>query len=1154
MEILNNKFNLKFYDRTFVFSRVAKGIEPFLLSEICNRFNDKNILVVLEDNEQIKIYKEIIKINLNNYNIVTFPCWDCFPYDNNSPDQTIVSNRFKAIRNYYQNTGSNNLILTSLDSLLLKIPPVKKSTFENLKLKTGEKYKHSFVVNTLNDLGYNRVELVLSPYEFASRGGIIDFWPVGEEKPLRLDFFDELLEEIKEFNPLNQISLNKKKYVNLFESIECPLSTKSKQTFISNYRKKFGPVINTELFTHTIQNTNKIESIEHWLPLFYENKLISQFELFNPDIIICDENIKQNASEKLELINNTYREKLEVYRNNKDEYNAPLEPDELYMDAKSLNLKIDHKDRIFFTYLDQIENENTFNIKSKDNIEFDKNYKFEKIKEKLNKTIHENFNKKKIIFCYANPTEKKHLKSLLSLNQSIEYRFDTPSIMSCLKNSEYIDIIKMKIKKGFENEFLKLITTQEISKVKNIIYSRPLKNNIIDISQININDYVVHVEHGIGKYLGLKAIQIVNRPHDCLIIEYASNSKLYVPVENIKLISRYGNSNVNVELDKLGSSYWTSKKVQIRKKIRDLANSLLEQAAKRKISKGIKINIDNEKLRKFSALFNYNETDDQLATLQEVYNDLSKGQLMDRLVCGDVGFGKTEVAIRAAYLMSENSYKTLIIVPTTILAMQHYNNFSKRFENYTGVGIITRNTSTSRKKEVLKEFASNGMDILISTHAAFSIDFKNIKLGLLVIDEEQHFGVAQKEKIKKIKNDLHLLTLTATPIPRTLHMSLLGIRGLSLIQTPPVDRKSIKTVICKLDNIIIKNAISKEIDRNGQIFIITPQIKDIESLKKRIERIFPNIKYVVAHGKLRAQEIEKVMNEFYHHKADILISTSIIESGIDIPRANTLIINNADRFGLAQLHQIRGRIGRSHLKSYAYFTIDKNTITPNAKRRLKAIQAMDALGAGINLANYDLDIRGAGNLLGEEQSGQISQIGIELYQRLLKECLDDIKGIKNKKHISSIDITIKLPVLIPENYIPDLSLRLSIYRKLGDVINLEEIDQFKMEMNDRFGKIPNEFNNLINVIILKILASNAFIQKIQVNSNKYILVFDESYEGYTQDFVDWIENKKNRISLKSTHIIEIEHSIEQVEEQLLNVIELVNIMLKLLYKDKIIED
>ena len=492
---------------------------------------------------------------------------------------------------------------------------------------------------------------------------------------------------------------------------------------------------------------------------------------------------------------------------------------------------------------------------------------------------------------------------------------------------------------------------------------------------------------------------------------------------------------------------------------------------------GQKFFIDYNKLANFAKGFNFQETEDQLATLEEVYRDLSSGKLMDRLVCGDVGFGKTEIALRASSIVTDNNFNVLLIAPTTLLARQHFNTFKKRFREIQNVEVIDRNTKILNRNIIINNFIKKEIKILIATHAIFSANLSDASIGLVIIDEEQRFGVAHKERIKKIKNNVHLLTLTATPIPRTLHMSLLGIKELSLIKTPPVDRKSVETKVIKFDKTIIKNAIFNEKNRAGQIYLIVPKVKDIAEIHKKILSIYPNLRVGIAHGKLSSKELELVMDKFYNYKIDLLISTTIVEAGLDIPRANTLIVYKSDYFGLAQLHQLRGRIGRSDKKAFAYFTLQNNNISSNAVRRLKALQTMDALGAGMQLANYDLDIRGAGNLLGDEQSGQITQVGIEMYQRLLKECINDIKNINNYSHTEEIEVSIRLPILIPEKYIPDLSLRLSLYRRVGEIQEIEELGLFKEEMINRFGIIPDEFSNYLNVMILKLLARKCSIQK-----------------------------------------------------------------------------
>ena len=621
---------------------------------------------------------------------------------------------------------------------------------------------------------------------------------------------------------------------------------------------------------------------------------------------------------------------------------------------------------------------------------------------------------------------------------------------------------------------------------------------------------------------------------------------MYVPVEDIRLISKFGESSINSSLDRLGASSWIKRSTKVKKKIRDLANNLISIAAERSILKGAKLDIDYNKLAVFAKEFNFTETDDQLASLDEVYKDLASGKLMDRLICGDVGFGKTEIALRAAFIATYNNFNVILIAPTTLLARQHYLTFKKRFNKIENIELLDRNTKPSKKNNTINNFINCKIKILITTHAVFSINFDKARIGLVIIDEEQRFGVSHKEKIKKIKKNVHLLTLTATPIPRTLHMSLLGIKDLSLIKTPPVDRKSIETRVIKFDKVTIKKAIFNEKKRSGQIYLIVPKIKDIPDIKKRIISIYPNLRLGIAHGTLSSKDLELVMNDFYNYKIDLLIATSIVEAGLDIPRANTLIVFKSDNFGLAQLHQLRGRIGRSSKKAYAYFTLEKNNISNNAERRLKALQTMDALGAGMHLANYDLDIRGAGNLLGEEQSGQIIQVGIEMYQRLLKECINDSKGIENLSKAEEIEVSIKLPILIPETYIPDLSLRLSLYRRVGEFQEIIDISTFKEEMINRFGLIPDEFSNYLNVMILKLLARKCSIAKVYILKENYVITFDKKRLEYSESFVKWITSNKNKITLKNSHVIKINHKIDDSKKQLIDVIKLVKNMLELL--------
>ncbi len=1145
MEILKEKF--KFIDNNFIFYNASLGIQPFLIEQIRRLYSKDQILLILQNNEEIDKFLPLFKLFSYDSELLDFPAWDCMPYDDISPTKSIINRRFKTFKQREKIRDKPCLILTSIDALIQKVPITDEIKKLFLKFTTKCSYNIIQIRKDLQDLGYKRVNLVLEPNEYAIRGGIIDIWPLGEAVPYRLDFFGDQLDEIKIFNPISQIANTKVNSILIESPIEVPLNDINVENFVTNYRKIFGPVVNKDLLIHTIKTKHRLEGVEHWLPLFYSTNLVNLFNFFNPSLVIAKNDLLSMIKKKIKEIQNIYNEKSTFYEENRDENNGPLTPNKLYVEELELSQCLQKINKCFIEEIDLQHGINTFNIKSSDNLEFlGQRLTRQQVVEKVEKILKKYLNNKKMIFCFNNEEGKKYINTILSNFPRINLRSTSKDIKSCLDNLSIVDLLFLPLETGFETDLIKLISIQEIIDLKNTTKEKKFKNNISDLSQLNLEDFVVHRDHGIGKYLGLKTISILEKPHDCLVIEYLNESKLYVPVENINLISKYGSSLSHVELDKLGSQSWNKRKSAVKNKIRDLANTLITNAAKRNLHKSKKMDINNINLDHFSKEFSYIETEDQLATLTEVYKDLSSGYLMDRLVCGDVGFGKTEIALRATFVVTQNELNTLVIVPSTLLARQHYETFKKRFKNFAEVEIITRFTNISKKKMLIDEFCKSKIKILICTHSIFTADLKEANLGLIIVDEEQHFGVAQKEKIKRFKTNVNILTLTATPIPRTLYMSLLGIRELSLIKTPPVDRKAVKTYISKFEKSIIYRSIKYELDRNGQIFFVVPKIKNIDDVHKKIKVIHPHLKIGIAHGKLKTNEIENVMSNFVNKKIDLLISTSIIEAGLDIPSANTLIVYKADYFGLAQLHQLRGRIGRGKIKGFAYFTIEKSNITENATRRLKALKAMDKLGAGINLANYDLDIRGAGNLLGEEQSGQIIQVGIELYQKLLKECLSDLKNEKKETLSSSVEINIKLPILIPEQYIPDLSLRLSLYRKLGEINDFQELNVYKQEIKNRFGNIPVEFNNLIEIISLKILCGKANIVKLNITNKKFFIFFDKKFKNYSDNFIKWITSNKSSIILNNTHNIEFLHHIEEPENQLLNVIELINKIIILL--------
>ena len=1151
MKVLENNFKLNFKNNSFNFYNASDGIIPFIISEILQ--NKKKIVIALSDNKYLKPFAKTLSAITGINNILIFPSWDCFPYSDVSPSNYNINIRFKVLTEILFQKNDYKIIITNFKNLTMLLPNKGEVISNIFYLEKNKEYNLKDTINTLSSRGYNHVNLVLEPNEYAIRGGIIDIWPVGEQAPVRLDFFGDTLESIKLFDPMSQISKKEKYSISIFQNIEPPLSDTSKNDFISNYRNYFGPSSNKDLFIHQLKEDKKLDGIEHWMPLFYKKKFISFFDFFNPEYLIFEHNLLNELEIFYKETIDAYSEKKELASSQIESINQPIKPELLYLEQSLLSKQLNLIKKIEFNKFIS-KKSNNYDLKATDNIEKDIKVNSDEQLFRILQSIVLKRTKKKIIFVADNEKNKEklifYIKNLFK-NEEFILRTNKSNFTECFDDQEIVDIFIYPLDKGFENNFIKIISFYEIFKVRKTIQSRKFKNNI-NISDINIYDYIVHNDHGIGKYLGLKAILIDNLPHDCMVIEYLNNAKLYLPVENINLISKYGSSEKNIQLDKLGQNSWNTRKNSVKKKIKDLANSLISIAAKREMARTYKMNVDHIKLQEFARGFKFNETEDQITCLNEVFNDLSSAKPMDRLICGDVGFGKTEIALRASFISSLNNFKVLIIAPTTLLANQHYKNFKERLHNYTNVELITRNTTKSNKSNILKKFESNKSNILIGTHALLSLKFSDINLGLIVVDEEQHFGVAQKEKIRSLKDNVNLLTLTATPIPRTLHMSLLGIRDLSLITTPPVNRQNIRTTVCNFEKGIVRKAIQNEKVRSGQIFLIVPRIRDIEKIIAKLKVIYPNLKLEIVHGKLKSKDIDNAMNNFYSGKCDLLLSTSIVESGLDIPKANTLIVYKADQFGLAQLHQLRGRIGRSIEKGFAYFTLEKKNITKNAERRLKALQAMDSLGAGINLANHDLDIRGAGNLLGEEQSGQIIQVGIELYQKLLKECIDDLKNIK-KDFSDDIIINIKLPILIPENYIYDLSLRLSTYRKLGELRSNEDFMLFEEEMINRFGLIPNQFKNLIELVKLKVLAAKTKIIRIDANQEYINVYFNKDFKDYPEEFIKWITKNKNYVKLVDEFKIKIfNNKIIDIENLLLHVYEIVNtINLVLIKKEQI---
>lgn len=710
---------------------------------------------------------------------------------------------------------------------------------------------------------------------------------------------------------------------------------------------------------------------------------------------------------------------------------------------------------------------------------------------------------------------------------------------------------------GFKGDGWCLISEQDIlGERQNRKHGKKVtaKDFIADVSSLNVGELVVHIEHGIGRFLGLENITAGGAPHDCLKILYANDSKLFVPVENIDVISRYGIEDDNIQLDTIGGMAWQAKKAKVKAKIRDIAEKLIKIAAERHLRKADCFIPPQGLYDDFCARFPFNETDDQLNAINDVIADLNAAIPMDRLVCGDVGFGKTEVALRAAFAVATAGAQVALIVPTTLLARQHYHNFKKRMEGFpVRVKMLSR-LVTPKEAELTKQGLEDGsVEIVIGTHALLSKDIKFCNLGLLIIDEEQHFGVVHKEKLKNLKADVHVLTLTATPIPRTLQLSLTGVKQLSIIATPPVDRLAARTFVMPFDRVMIKEAIYREKFRNGQIFFVCPRVSDIFGIHKELNELVPDIKILVAHGKMPVKQLEEVMNDFADGKADMLLSTTIIESGIDMPTVNTMIIYRSDMFGLAQLYQLKGRVGRAKVRGYAYFTVPpKRQLKPIAERRLNILQALDTLGAGFSLASHDMDIRGSGNILGEEQSGHIKEVGIALYQHMLEEEIMRIKaGAYNDDTVNIQDwapqITTGIPIMIPESYVRDLGVRLGLYKRIAEIKNSHGIADMKEELIDRFGTLPTEVDNLLKTVEIKLLCRETNIEKIDAGAKGILIMFRNNTFAEVGKLLDFINRQFGVIKIRPDQKLFIDKNLESYAlrvETIKNYVTKLNEMLK----------
>ncbi|NIX77562.1 transcription-repair coupling factor [Microvirga terricola] len=1081
--------------------------------------------------------------------VLSFPAWDCQPYDRVSPNAAITAQRMTTLARLARSKTSEDrprILSTTVNALVQRVPPRARIAAETFSAAPGNVVDTTLLVNWLETNGFLRTGTVRDTGEYAVRGGIIDLYPAGLPNPVRLDFFGDALESIRSFDPETQRTVGMLRSLDLVPMSEVQLTTESIKRFRQAYVAAFGAPTRDDRLYEAISEGRRYPGLEHWLPLFHDH-LDSLLDYVPGIPVIFDALADDAAGERLSQVKDYYdarREGMSMNQPGVAPY-RPLPPDALYFkpdewaartDALALarltpfavpdadnRLVVDCEARRGRNFIAERADEsaNVFEAVIGHIRDLQKSGKrvvlgawSEGSRERLTTVLHDH--------------DLRQTKPISRLSETMAYP----------RNE--IPVGVWSLETGFEAGDLAVISEQDILGDRLVRQKRKAKRPqdfLTEVAALTPGDLVVHVDHGIGRFEGLKTIEAAGAPHDCLELHYAGGDRLFLPVENIELLTRYGSEEMEVQLDKLGGGAWQARKARLKRRIREMAGALMKIAAARILKEAPRLTPPDGLYGEFSARFPYDETEDQLNAIEAVLDDLGSGRPMDRLVCGDVGFGKTEVALRAAFVSAMNGKQVAIVVPTTLLARQHHKTFAERFRGLPlNIAQASRFVPSADLKKVKQGLADGSVDIVVGTHALLSktIAFKD--LGLIIVDEEQHFGVTHKERLKELRAEVHVLTLSATPIPRTLQLAMTGVRELSLITTPPVDRLAVRTFITPFDPLLIREALLRERYRGGQAFYVVPRIDDLGEVKAFLDKEVPEAKVAVAHGQMAAGQLEDVMTAFYEGKYDILLSTTIVESGLDIPTANTLIVHRADMFGLAQLYQLRGRVGRSKTRAYALFSVPSNKpLTVQAERRLKVLQSLDTLGAGFQLATHDLDIRGAGNLLGEEQSGHIKEVGYELYQQMLEEAVAQLKaGIEEPAEDQwSPTISVGAPVTIPEHYVEDLQLRLGLYRRLSTLETDAEIDAFGAELIDRFGSLPSEVDQLLKIMAIKVLCRRANVEKVDAGPKGIIVSFRDNAFANPNGLVAYVAEQasfaKVRPDMKIVFIRDVETPDERIK-------------------------
>lgn len=1111
--------------QTLIWPSLTGCADALALANAIQQENRLFVIVTPDNQTALQLIHELAFFLHNKHPILHFPDWETLPYDVFSPLPEITSERLKTLA--LLPDVKQGALVVSVNTLMHKLAPREHVLANSFAIKVGDVFNLDLNRLKLESVGYHCVSQVYAHAEFAIRGAIIDIFPMGSNVPFRLELWDDEVDSIRTFDPETQLSLEKIDQIQLFPAQEFPFTDASIKHFRQAFRDQFPNASAKNTLYVDVSKKISPNGIEYYLPLFVEQTATLFDYLPQNTVLVLSESFDDLALA-------FYSEAEERYEQRKYDIERPLlKPEALFLSAAQLAQASKQFARIILTSAvdDNPLPDLTINAKLAEPAaalqHFVKDFQG------------------KILFVAESAGRREALADKLRSHKIAAKQVD--NWQAFLNSVVSPCLLVAPIDHGLllDNPTLAIITESQLSGEKveqrrrrRKSAARELENIINNLNELSIGSPVVHQEHGVGRYLGLQTLTVGGIASEFLMLEYANQDKLYVPVSSLQLISRYTGMNPeDAPLHKLGNDAWQKLKKKAIARIYDVAAELLEIHAKRAIKQGHAFSIDDDEYQAFADAFPFEETPDQQAAIEAILQDMASPQPMDRVICGDVGFGKTEVSMRAAFIAVQAGKQVAMLVPTTLLAQQHYQNYQDRFADWAvRVEVLSRFVSPKQQKQLAEQLAQGQIDIIIGTHALLSKELKYQALGLVIIDEEHRFGVRQKEHFKKLRHELDMLTLTATPIPRTLNMAMAGLRDISIIASPPPNRHAIKTFITEWVDAQIKEACLREIKRGGQVFFLHNDVKSMDKMARELGALIPEARIESAHGQMPERELERIMRDFYHQRFNLLLCSTIIESGIDIPSANTIIINRADKLGLAQLHQLRGRVGRSHHRAYAYFIVPpKSLLSKDAQKRLEAVEASGELGAGFMLSSHDMEIRGAGELLGDEQSGQIQEIGFTLYSELLERAVNALKSGKQPELDTPMDkgveVDLQAAALIPEDYLPDIHVRLVLYKRISNTETAADLHELQIEMIDRFGLLPEPVKTLFSITELKQQAEQLGIKKIEANAGGGRIIFTPQPNINAEHLINLIQTQAQTYKFDGADKLRFTQNFTSVEQK-----------------------